>query len=101
MVSPKLLATAQEAAETVAIQALGHIAADPQRIGRFLAETGLGPQTLRASASDPKFMAAVLNFVLNDTELLKEFSASARLPSATISAAYQALGGTNWERDIP
>ena len=46
MVSPKRLATAREAAETVAIQALGHIAADPQQLGRFLAETGLGPETL-------------------------------------------------------
>jgi len=101
MVSPKRMATAKEAAEIVAIQALGHIAADSQQLGRFLAETGLGPETLRTAARDPKFLIAVLNFVLNDTTLLKEFTAGAQLTPSAIAGAFEALGGTNWERDIP
>ncbi|WP_298596965.1 DUF3572 domain-containing protein [uncultured Sphingorhabdus sp.] len=99
--SPKRLATAREAAETVAIQALGHIAADPQQLGRFLAETGLGPETLRAAAGDPKFLGAVLNFVLNDPALLENFAAGAELTPAAVAAAHEVLSGTNWERDIP
>ncbi|MEO6947009.1 MAG: DUF3572 family protein, partial [Nitrobacter sp.] len=43
----------REVAEIVAIQALSFVAGDTERLGRFLAETGIGPETLRASASDP------------------------------------------------
>ena len=36
----------REVAEIVAIQALNFIAGDPERLGLFLAETGIGPETL-------------------------------------------------------
>ncbi|MDU1691848.1 MAG: DUF3572 domain-containing protein, partial [Bradyrhizobium sp.] len=50
----------REVAEIVAVQALSFLAGDPERIGRFLAETGIGPETLRSSAADPNFLASVL-----------------------------------------
>ncbi len=37
----------QEAAEGLAIQALTFIAEDPERLGRFLAVTGIGPAEIR------------------------------------------------------
>ena len=40
-------------AETVAIQAVAFLAADPARLGRFLAATGIGPAEIRAAARDP------------------------------------------------
>src|SRR5215210_8012736 len=33
-------------AETLAIQALGLMAADPERLGQFLAATGIGPEMI-------------------------------------------------------
>lgn len=36
----------REAAEFVAIQALSFVAADAEVLGRFLAETGIGPGTM-------------------------------------------------------
>ncbi len=56
----------QEVAEIVAIQALSFLASDPERLGTFLTESGIGPQTLRASATDPKFLAGVLDFIMRD-----------------------------------
>lgn len=81
-----------EVAEIVAIQALNFLAGDPARLGAFLSETGIGPQTLRASAADPKFLAGVLDFILKDDDTVKAFSEVSQLPPATIAAAREALG---------
>ena len=43
----------REVAEIVAIQALSFVAGDPERLGLFLAQTGVGPETLRNAASEP------------------------------------------------
>lgn len=91
----------REVAEIVAIQALGFIAGDPERLGLFLSETGIGPETLRASAGDPQFLASVLDFVLRDDATVKAFSASSDHHPTTIMAARSALGDTAWERDVP
>jgi hypothetical protein len=49
--------TPKEVAEIVAIQALSFVAGDPERLGLFLAESGIGPETLRTAAADPHFLA--------------------------------------------
>ena len=41
----------REVAEIVAIQALSFIAGEPERLGLFLAESGIGPETLRNAAA--------------------------------------------------
>ena len=56
--------TPREVAEIVAIQALSFVAGEPERLGLFLAESGIGPETLRSAAADPRFLASVLDFVL-------------------------------------
>jgi hypothetical protein len=95
----------REAAEIVAIQALNFIAGDTGRLGSFLAETGIGPETLRKSAADPQFLASVLDFVLRDDASVKAFAKASELPPTTIAAARQALGDAlgdpQWERDVP
>lgn len=91
----------RQVAEIVAIQALSFVAGDMSLLGRFLAETGIGPDTLRASASDPQFLAGVLDFVLRDEATVKSFAASSKLEPRTISAAREALGEPQWERDVP
>jgi len=88
-------------AEIVAIQALSFIAGEPERLGLFLAETGIGPETLRTAASDPNFLISVLDFVLRDDATVKAFANASQLHPTNIAAARQALGDPHWERDVP
>jgi hypothetical protein len=91
----------QEVAEIVAIQALSFIAGDPQRLGSFLAESGIGPETLRTAAADPHFLGSVLDFVLRDDATVKAFAEVSQLHPTNIAAARQVLGDPDWERDVP
>ncbi len=81
----------RQVAEIVAIQALSFVAGEPERLGLFLAESGLGPETLRSAAQDPQFLASVLDFVLRDDDTVKAFAAASRLDPANVAAARQAL----------
>jgi len=91
----------REVAEIVAIQALSFVAGDAERLGRFLSETGIGPETLRASASDPGFLAGVLDFVLRDDATVTAFAEQSQHHPTTVAAAREALGDAQWEREVP
>ena len=91
----------REVAEIVAIQALSFIAGEPERLGLFLAETGIGPETLRNAAADPRFLASVLDFVMRDDATVKAFASVSQLHPTNIAAAHQALNDPDWERDVP
>ena len=94
-------AQSQEAAETLAIQALAFIAEEPERLGAFLAASGIGPDAIRDAAGEPDFLAGVLDHMLSDETLLLAFADGAGLDPASIARARRALGGRQWERDIP
>lgn len=49
--------------EAVALTALGWALADDARAERFLALTGLTPETLRARLGEPTMLAAALRFL--------------------------------------
>jgi hypothetical protein len=66
-----------EAAEALAIQALGFLAASSERLDRFMALSGLSPDNLRAAASSPGFLGAVLNHLTQDEPLLVAFADAA------------------------
>ncbi len=91
----------REVAEIVAIQALSFIAGEPERLGLFLAESGIGPETLRNAAADPRFLASVLDFVMRDDATVKAFAEVSQLHPTNIAAAHQALNDPDWERDVP
>jgi Protein of unknown function (DUF3572) len=91
----------REVAEIVAVQALSFIASEPERLGAFLAESGLGPETLRSAAADPQFLAHVLDFVMRDDATVKAFAAASQLHPTNIAAAHQALTDSGLERDVP
>ena len=91
----------REVAEIVAVQALAFIADDPERLGLFLAESGIGPETLRNAAADPRFLASVLDFVMRDDATVKAFASVSQLHPTNIAAAHQALNDPQWERDVP
>ena len=86
----------REIAEIVAIQALSFLASDPERLGQFLSESGIGPQTLRTSAADPKFLAGVLDFILRDDATVKAFADLSKLTPETVANARETLD-PRWE----
>ena len=91
----------REVAEIVAVQALSFIAGDPERLGAFLAESGIGPETLRTAAANPHFLVSVLEFVMRDDATVKAFAAASELHPTNIAAARQALSDPAEERDVP
>jgi hypothetical protein len=90
-----------EVAEELAIQALSFIAGDGERLGRFLAITGIGPGEIRAAAREPGFLVGVLDYLAGDDRLMTAFAAEAAIDPAEIARAQAALGGTPWERAVP
>ena len=50
-------------AQAIALHALGWTVGDEARAGRFLAMTGLTPDTLRDRIGDPALLAAALRFL--------------------------------------
>lgn len=90
----------REGAEALAIAALSYLAAEPERLDRFLSLTGIGMDELRAAAQEPHFLAGVLEHISSDEQLLIEFANHAEVKPTEIEHARAALGGV-WERDIP
>jgi hypothetical protein len=90
----------REAAEMLAIQALGFIAEEPERMSAFLGATGIAPEAIREAAGSPGFLGGVLEHMLADESLLLAFAERAGLDPAELARARRALGG-QWERDLP
>jgi Protein of unknown function (DUF3572) len=82
----------RERAEMLAIQALGFIAEEPERLGRFLDLTGIPVEHVRAVARERGFLAGVLEHMLGDENLLTSFADSAGVDPAEIAGARSALG---------
>lgn len=82
-----------QVAEAIAVQALAFIAGDPARLGRFLAETGIGPATIRAAAADPRFLAGVLDFLLGDDSMVLAFAGHAEIEPTHVQTARDILAG--------
>ena len=89
----------REHAETMAIAALSFLAEEPDRLGAFLALSGIGPESLRAAAGEPHFLAGVLEHVVSDEKLLLDFAAHQGIDPFDVTRARQALAGP--PRDIP
>lgn len=85
--------TAYPDPETLALRALGFLAAEPERLEPFLTATGLGPDTLRAAASEPGFLAAVLDHLCGNESLLLEFAGNLSLNPEFVVRARESLAG--------
>lgn len=88
-----------DVAQVLAIQALGWIAADDEIFPVFLTATGASMGELRARASDPEFLAAVLDFLLQDDRWVVAFCDAEGHPYTAPQSARAALPGgavTNW-----
>ena len=84
-----------DSARSLAISALAFIAADSERLSRFLKLTGLGPDNLRTAAADPAFLGSVLEYLVADEELLVGFAADAGLKPEAVARTHEALCRTH------
>jgi hypothetical protein len=91
----------RRAAEQLAIQALAYLAGEPERLGRFLALSGLGPETIRAAAHDSQFLAGVLDHIASDDGLLTAFAEHVEVAPDRVMQARAVLAGQAWERETP
>jgi hypothetical protein len=85
--------TDDASARDLAARALIFIAQEPDRIGRFLAQSGAGPSDIRARAQDPAFQGGILDHLLSDEALLTEFAEWAEIEPATVGAHRRFLPG--------
>jgi hypothetical protein len=81
----------RDAAATLAIAALGFIAGEPEQLGRFLALTGIGPESLRVAAREPNFLLGVLDHVAGDEALLLAFADHCAIDPGEVASARDAL----------
>ena len=98
---PKEPRITAEFGENLAILALAFLAGDPERLGRFLSLAGIGPETIRAAASDPAFLAGVLDHVASDEPLLLAVAEHAGVKPEAVMRARAALSGQGREREVP
>jgi Protein of unknown function (DUF3572) len=89
------------AAEALAVQALNFLAAEPEQLSRFLALSGIGPDSIRAAAAEPGFLAGVLAYLGEDEALLVAFAAEAGVKPSAVDRARTVLAGHDWEREVP
>jgi Protein of unknown function (DUF3572) len=83
----------KEAAIALAILALSFIADDPERLGRFLALSGIGPESIRTAAREPGFLVGVLDHLASDDELLRTFAEQNEFDPEQVMQARELLAG--------
>jgi Protein of unknown function (DUF3572) len=87
------LSMSRAAAETLGLKALGWLANSPDDLGRFLSVSGAEADQLRAGASDPAFLGAVLDFLLGEDGMLCAFCEAQRVDHRQVHLARRALEG--------
>jgi hypothetical protein len=83
----------------LSIAALAWLAEDTERLQRFLALSGLGPQNLRSAAAEPGFLGAVLDHLGANEALLIAFAEHQNVAPETIMQARALLAGRNAQDD--
>jgi Protein of unknown function (DUF3572) len=83
----------KDAAAELAVAALAFIAGDDEQLGRFLALSGIGPDSLRSAAQEPDFLLGVLDYVAADEALLIAFAEYSEVDPLDVGRAREALAG--------
>lgn len=83
--------TNPEDAETVALNVLGFLAESPQALETLMNQSGLDSSTIRKRATDRDFLAAVVDFLMTNEELLVDFCESRRIDPKTVKLAAHEL----------
>lgn len=82
-----------DAAQVIALQALGWLAGQDEIFPQFLAASGASVGDLRARAVEPEFQVAVLDFLLQDDRWVIAFCDVEGHPYTAPQAARLALPG--------
>lgn len=80
-----------ENAEVIALKGLDYLAQDADRLGRFIALTGIGPHQLRNEADTPAVLAGVLEYILSDESNLLVFCSLNAIAPEDIGPAHHVL----------
>jgi hypothetical protein len=80
-------------ANEIAVSSLVFLAADQERLGRFLALSGIDPQSIREAAREPGFLAGVLEHISGDEKLLIAFAAENGIRPEDVARARATLIG--------
>lgn len=80
--------------ESIAIGALSWIASDGEMMNRFLGLTGIEPDQIRDVASEPGFLAAVLDFLLAHEPTLIRFCEDNEIQPKLVAQARKGFGDT-------
>jgi hypothetical protein len=91
---PKTILDA-DAATAISYKALAFLASDSDRLGRFMALTGIEPRAIRALARERSFHASVLEYLLADETLLLQFCENEAIDAALPGLALRLLAGSH------
>lgn len=88
---------AQKLAETLAAQAFSWLADDADRLNAFMAMTGAAPVDLVRNIATPTFLGTVLDYILTDDQIVKDFcDARGFAYTAPMQARAMLPGGDVW-----
>jgi|HubBroStandDraft_6_1064221.scaffolds.fasta_scaffold310516_3 hypothetical protein len=80
-----------EAAETLALQALAYLAGSETDLMQFVQNSGIGADELRARAGQPDVLRAVLDFLLAEDERLLAFCTAMEIEPREVHVARHTL----------
>lgn len=83
-----------DGAEVLALQALSHVAGDPELADAFMGGSGLSPDDLRRGAADPVFLASLLDFLTQRDDWVMAFCDAHGHPYDAPLRARHALPGS-------
>jgi Protein of unknown function (DUF3572) len=89
----------QAGAEELVVAALAFLAADPQRLARFLDLSGIAVESIRAAAREPGFLAGVLDHLASEEPMLVAFATEYGIDPLDVVAARDLLAGVHRESD--
>jgi len=84
-----------EEAEILGLNALGFLAADGERLQRFMDLSGLDVAAIRAGASSSAFLGGILDHLLSDESLLLIFAEEQQLRPERIAQLRRKLPGAS------
>ena len=91
------LENARKAAETLAAQVFSWLTEEAERLNAFMAMTGASPADLVRNITTPSFLGTVLDFLLTDDAMIKDFcDARGVAYMAPMQARARLPGGESW-----
>ena len=82
--------------EELALSMIGWLAREPERLSRFMAETGYDAPSLKAELDSPALHLAVVEYLLADESQLLQFCAETGTPPEVPGEAWRRAQRRDW-----